>query len=103
MDKYEPCDQEKWLGPPPWSPSDPRLQSWESAHGHDPRLKCLPEFGCQVELDRLESADRKLAKIRELHGHVIKGVDGVDYCLHCDCQVPCSTQQILDEEDASDP
>lgn len=26
-------------------------KNWEAAHGHDIRLKCYPEFGCQLLLD----------------------------------------------------
>lgn len=43
---YQPFDQEKWLGDPPWS--GPALEEWEAVHGHDARLKCYAEYGCQV-------------------------------------------------------
>lgn len=33
--KYDPVEAEKW----------------EKAHGHDIRLKCYPEFGCQLLID----------------------------------------------------
>jgi hypothetical protein len=49
---YEPFDQAKWLGEPPWS--NPALERWEAAHGHDARLKCYVEFGCQVIEPTLE-------------------------------------------------
>lgn len=26
-------------------------EKWEKAHGHDIRLKCFPEFGCQLLID----------------------------------------------------
>lgn len=45
---YEPFDREVRLGDPPWSPEDPKLAAWEAAHGHDVRIKCYVEFGCQV-------------------------------------------------------
>src|SRR3954469_2172352 len=64
---YEPFDQEARLPPPPWSPDDPALKAWEAAHGHDVRVKCYVEFGCQVieeslerEIDRLESQNQAL-------------------------------------------
>jgi hypothetical protein len=44
--KYRPFDQSKHLGLPPWGGD--ALARWEEAHGHDVRLKCYPEFGCQV-------------------------------------------------------
>lgn len=50
---YRPFDQDRHLGPPPWSGDDPAVQGWEDAHGHDVRLKCYPEFGCQaIEYER---------------------------------------------------
>lgn len=46
--KYVPFDQQDKLGPPPWDPLDEDLANWERAHGHDVRMKCYAEFGCQV-------------------------------------------------------
>jgi len=44
---YQPWDREKHLGQPPWKQSQ-ALIAWETAHGHDVRQKCYPEFGCQL-------------------------------------------------------
>ena len=41
-----PFDRDEKLGAPPWH--GPKLAAWEAAHGHDARLKCYPEFGCQL-------------------------------------------------------
>lgn len=38
-------------------------KKWESAHGHDIRLKCYPEFGCQLSID---PEDLLLAIAKEL-------------------------------------
>lgn len=46
--EYRPWDQRKHLGDPPWRPDDPAVREWERVHGHDVRLKCYAEFGCQV-------------------------------------------------------
>ena len=62
---YRPFDQDR-LGDPPWSRTDPRVMAWERAHGHDVRLKCLPEFGCQAVIDRaerIEDAAREVVRI----------------------------------------
>ena len=48
LSDYEPFDQKAWLGESPWTLSDPAVIAWEAEHGHDPRLKCYPEFGCQL-------------------------------------------------------
>lgn len=32
-------------------------KKWEAEHGHDIRLKCYPEFGCQLLLDPQELVD----------------------------------------------
>ena len=61
MTDYRPWDREEHCGPPPWKPDDPNVIAWEKAHGHDIRLKCYPEFGCQVleaQRERLEEAAR---------------------------------------------
>jgi hypothetical protein len=58
---YGPFDQREKLGEPPWSGA--ALEAWEKAHGHDARLKCYPEFGCQVVeagRERLEEAARRV-------------------------------------------
>jgi hypothetical protein len=59
--RYRPWDQEEKLGEPPWSKDDPKLQAWEAAHGHDVRLKCYPEFGCQA----LEAEHNRLREFAE--------------------------------------
>jgi hypothetical protein len=52
---YEPFDQDKWLvHGPPFVANDPAVIAWEKAHGHDVRLKCYVEFGCQVIEPTLE-------------------------------------------------
>lgn len=66
---YRPFDQPRHLGDPPWSGD--ALAAWESAHGHDARLKCYPEYGCQAidaerdwlegEVARLRAALAKIA------------------------------------------
>lgn len=45
---YKPFDQEEKLGPPPWGALDEKVANWERAHGHDVRVKCYAEYGCQV-------------------------------------------------------
>jgi hypothetical protein len=59
MTVYRPFDQEEKLGPPPW-PYSEALTAWETAHGHDVRLKCYVEFGCMVIEPWLESIIDKL-------------------------------------------
>ena len=59
--EYKPFDQDETLPPPPWKPTDPAIVAWEKAHGHDVRLKCYPEFGCQVIEQALE---REIATLR---------------------------------------
>lgn len=51
---YEPFDQEHWIGEPPWHEGNPAVKAWEAAHGHDVRLKCYVEYGCQVIEPTLE-------------------------------------------------
>jgi hypothetical protein len=48
MSTYRAFDQHEKLGPPPWRADDPALLRWETAHGHDVRLKCSPEYGCRL-------------------------------------------------------
>ena len=64
LNDYEPFDQKAWLGETPWKLSDPAVIAWEAEHGHDPRLKCYPEFGCQ--LLEVVGARRILALIEAL-------------------------------------
>jgi len=62
---YRPWDREEKLGKPPWKPDDPQVIAWEAAHGHDVRLKCYPEFGCQpleAARERLEEAADALVR-----------------------------------------
>ena len=62
--RYHPFDQHEKLGNPPWS--GPVLEQWEQAHGHDVRLKCYPEYGCQAILadyELLEDVIDEIAKI----------------------------------------
>lgn len=63
---YKPFDQEEHLGDPPWE-KNAALEAWEKGHGHDVRLKCYPEYGCQAierERERLED------EVRNLKAHV---------------------------------
>jgi hypothetical protein len=50
--EYTPFDQDRKLPPKPWKTknmaANDDLEKWESAHGHDVRLKCSAEFGCLV-------------------------------------------------------
>jgi hypothetical protein len=62
---YMPFDQERWLPDPPWKPTDPALQAWEKAHGHDVRLKCYSEFGCQAIEKALDHATVELDRLRD--------------------------------------
>lgn len=61
--RYEPFDQDRHLGPAPWS--GPALAAWEAAHGHDARVKCYPEFGClalaAANERRIEELEARLA------------------------------------------
>jgi hypothetical protein len=61
---YEPFDQADKLGP---YPHDDRaaLDAWEVAHGHDVRLKCYVEFGCQVIEPALERRIEELEAERD--------------------------------------
>jgi hypothetical protein len=49
---YIAFDQERWLGvfaraARRWTHPE-QVPAWEAAHGHDLRLNCYPEYGCQV-------------------------------------------------------
>jgi hypothetical protein len=48
---YTTWDVDEHLPGKGWKPDDPKVLAWEAAHGHDARLKCYPEFGCQLLLD----------------------------------------------------
>lgn len=63
--RYQPWDRYEKLGEPPWS--GPALKAWEAAHGHDVRLKCYPEFGCQL-LHGEEEFQELLGACQELIG-----------------------------------
>ena len=62
MAGYTRFDQQDKLGSPPWS--GPVLEAWEAAHGHDARLKCYPEFGCQVIESALEAVEAENERLR---------------------------------------
>lgn len=69
LSDYEPWDQAEKIGDGTkvrWVLSDPKVVAWEAAHGHDPRLKCYPEFGCQVI--EVPGAKRIIALIDALRG-----------------------------------
>jgi hypothetical protein len=77
VNDYFPFDQAEKLGEPPWS--GPALKAWEEAHGHDARLKCYPEFNCQLSyvlvedvIEALDAIDNYAAKDldHELHSIV---------------------------------
>ena len=53
LPKYLPDDQYKHLGDPPWK-EGVALDAWIAAHCHDPRTKCLVEYGCQALADHYE-------------------------------------------------
>lgn len=69
-----PFDQERWLGEPPWR-DDAKVQEWETAHGHDVRLKCYPEFGCaaiehesDAREERITELEAELRRIKHGYG-----------------------------------
>lgn len=68
---YAPFDQPEKLGPPPWKNND-ALDAWIANHGHDPRLKCYVEFGCQaIEADlerQLSAAKAELLRVKAAYG-----------------------------------
>ena len=53
MPKYLPNDHHKHLGDMPWKQSDV-VDAWIAAHNHDPRTKCIVEYGCQALEDHYE-------------------------------------------------
>jgi hypothetical protein len=70
---YEPFDQAAQLGPAPWSDT-PSLEAWEFAHGHDVRLKCYVEFGCQVIEPTLE---RRIAILEAERDRLIQALEQI--------------------------
>jgi hypothetical protein len=68
--EYEPFDQDKWLTKP-WRFDRADVVAWEAAHGHDARVKCYVEFGCQVIEPTLERRiDRLVAERDRLQAEV---------------------------------
>lgn len=57
IDSYRPFDQRRWLGDPPWSGDE--LIAWETAHGHDVRMKCYVEYGCQAVIPEAHEDGRR--------------------------------------------
>jgi len=53
LPKYLPNDHHKHLGDMPWKQSDV-VDAWIAAHNHDPRTKCIVEYGCQALEDHYE-------------------------------------------------
>lgn len=75
---YALFDQRTKLGEPPWSGA--ALEAWEKAHGHDARLKCYPEFGCQVleaARERLRDSASWLLRCHDdmIAGHSVRNLD----------------------------
>lgn len=63
---YRAWDRDEKLGPVPeggFKPDDPKVVAWEAAHGHDLRLKCLPELGCQLSYVLVEDVTEALDAI----------------------------------------
>lgn len=48
-DGYTTWDRDERLGDSPWDLE--AIERWEAVHGHDPRLKCFAEYGCQLLID----------------------------------------------------
>lgn len=59
-----PYDQDRWLDDPPWKADDPKLQQWEQAHGHDVRMKCLPEFGCLAIKYESDAREERITELK---------------------------------------
>ncbi len=68
MSDYFPFDQASKLPTPPWHMADdlPALKAWEAAHGHDVRLKCYPEYGCQAVQACLDRVTELIAHARRI-------------------------------------
>lgn len=85
MSEYRPFDQAEKLGPKPWKMADPAVIAWEQAHGHDPRVKCLPEFGCLVIetalLAEIEAQREILAAQKGVIERVTQARDGFEAAL----------------------
>lgn len=65
---YRTWDREEKLGPPPWSSKDPKVIAWEHAHGHDVRLKCYAELGCDLVVPELEAEVGRLREVLLRYG-----------------------------------
>lgn len=61
---YEPFDQHVHLGTKPWTDVD-AIEKWEAAHGHDVRLKCYPEFGCQAIEQAKDRAEQRVSELEQ--------------------------------------
>ena len=72
MSDYRPFDQARWLGEPPWS--GPELEAWEQAHGHDVRVKCYPEYGCQAIDYELAAVKDELDAARTAHRAAVRAL-----------------------------
>lgn len=65
--EYLPFDHDVWgLGdlPPHAEQTEEVRQAvtdWEAGHGHDIRLKCYPEYGCQALLNEIELLQQVVA------------------------------------------
>ena len=70
---YRPFDQDRWLPPPPWKPALPALVNWEAAHGHDVRMKCYVEYGCQAIQYEADALADEVARLRS----VVAGVEAL--------------------------
>jgi len=83
--RYEPWDQYEKLGREPWV-ENAALAAWEAAHGHDVRLKCYVEFGCQVIEPALERQVETLRAENERLETFVKAM-AADHC-HIHSAVP---------------
>lgn len=73
--KYEPFDQEQKLGERPWFV--PLVEQWERQHGHDVRLKCYVEFGCQVlDADSVDLVRRLAAALESVSPRLVTSEEG---------------------------
>ena len=74
LSDYEPFDQKQKLGESPYSGE--ALVKWEKIHGHDARMKCYAEYGCQ--LLEVVAARRIMALIEVIRDPHMWGFDGTD-------------------------